>query len=224
MNYLERNYKILEQRMIKQMETSLEYGKNLIDTELEAGALNFVVKPIVKSFYKYWVDKEATVGTLKQIKVTLDSAKELVGNGDLSREKFDRVVNNNFPIYLANDQTDKQCKHTHQNYNSLKEITKKCFITQVEESILFLNVTENIKDYDGLSRATFKTKEKAYQALKRQLDYNEEGIAIVESDDSILKIFLAKNIILKVLRMAFEMTKEKLIEELDETFNFEGGS
>ena len=219
MNYLERNYKILEQRMIKQMETSLDYGKDLIDSQLDVGALNFAVKPIVKSFYKYWSDKDARVGTLEQIKVTLDSAKELVRNGKISEEKFDRVINNNFPIYLENDQTDKQCKHTHQNYKSLKDVTKKCFITQVEESILFLNVTEDIKDYNGLSRATFKTKEKAFQALKRQLDYNEEGIAIVERDDSILKVPLGKNIILKVLRMGFEMTKEKLIEDLDEIFN-----
>ncbi len=219
MNYLERNYKILEERMIKQMKTSLDYGKNLIESETDAGSFNFVVLPIVKSFYKYWSDKEATIGTLEQIKVTLDTAKELVRNGDISKEKFDRTVNKNFPIYLANDQTDKQCKHTHKNYQRLKEVTKKCFITQVEESILFFNVTEDVKDYNDLSRAAFKTKENAFQALIRQLDYNEEGIAIVEMDDNILRVPLGKGIILKVLRMGFEMTKEKLIEDLDEIFN-----
>lgn len=219
MNYLERNYKILEERMIKQMKTSLDYGKNLIESETDAGSFNFVVLPIVKSFYKYWSDKEATIGTLEQIKVTLDTAKELVRNGDISKEKFDRTVNKNFPIYLVNDQTDKQCKHTHKNYQRLKEVTKKCFITQVEESILFFNVTEDVKDYNDLSRAAFKTKENAFQALIRQLDYNEEGIAIVEMDDNILRVPLGKGIILKVLRMGFEMTKEKLIEDLDEIFN-----
>lgn len=219
MEYLDRNYHILEKRMVDQMETSLNYGRDLIDSELDVGTLNFVVKPIIKSFYKYWSDKEAKIGTLEQIRVTLDSAKQLIQNGDISKEKFERVVNRNFPIYLKNDQTFIQCKDTHRNYKKLKEVTKKCFITQLEETIIFFTVKDDVKDYNELSRATFKTKEKAYQALKRQLDYNDEGISIVEQDDSILKVPFGKNIILKVLRMGFEMTKENLIEELDTIFN-----
>lgn len=219
MNYLDRNYKILERRMIDQMQISLNYGKSLIDSELNVGALNLIVKPIVISFYKYWSDKDAKVGTLEQIKVTLDSAKELVVNGDLSKEKLDKIIVKNFPIYLKNDQTDKQCRQDHKNYLRLKEVTKKCFETQVEESLLFLKVEEDIKDYSELSRAAFKSKENAYQALKRQLDFNDEGISIVEEDDSILKVPMGKNIILKVLRKGFELTKNQLIEELDHIFN-----
>jgi len=117
-----------------------------------------------------------------------------------------------------NDQTDRQCKKPHKNYEKLKEITKKCFITQVEESILFLSVKDDVKDYNELSRAAYKTKENAYRALKRQLDFNEAGIEIVENDDSILKVPAGKNIILKVLRKGFELTKKKLLEELDEIF------
>lgn len=219
MNYLDRNYKILERRMIDQMQISLNYGKSLIDSELNVGTLNLIVKPIVISFYKYWSDKDAKVGTLEQIKVTLDSAKELVVNGDLSKEKLDKIIVKNFPIYLKNDQTDKQCRQDHRNYLRLKEVTKKCFETQVEESLLFLKVEEDIKDYSELSRAAFKSKENAYQALKRQLDFNDEGISIVEEDDSILKVPMGKNIILKVLRKGFELTKNQLIEELDHIFN-----
>ncbi|MEE9379520.1 MAG: hypothetical protein V3V33_15960 [Candidatus Lokiarchaeia archaeon] len=220
MDYIERNYKILEKRMIEQMETSLNYGTSLIDSQLEIGALNFVVKPIVKSFYKYWSDNDAKKGTLEQIKITLDSAKVLVKNGDSSsKEQFEKVINKNFPIYLKNDQTDIQCRKNHQNHKKLIVVTKKCFITQVEESILFLNVKEDVNNYNELSRAVFKSKEKAYQALKRQLDYNEEGINIVEQDQSILKVPFAKNIILKVLRAGFELTKKNLIEDLDEIFN-----
>ena len=219
MDVIERNYKILEKRMIEQMDISLNFGKSLIDTELDIGALNIIVKPIVKSFYKSWSDKDARVGTLEQIRVTLDTAKELIINGDGSKEQFDRIISRKFPIYLENDQTDKQCKKNHRNYKKLEEVTKKCFITQVEESMLFLKVDQDVNNYRELSRATFKTQEKAYQALKRQLDYNEQGISIVESDDSILKVPMGKNIILTVLRKGFELTKEKLLEELDEIFN-----
>ncbi|MFW9988105.1 MAG: hypothetical protein ACFFC3_05575 [Candidatus Odinarchaeota archaeon] len=219
MEYIERNYKILENRMVEQMNVSFNDGRSLIESELDTGVFNVIVKPIVKSFYKYWTDKDARTGTLGQIKITLDSAKEILTNGDGSKEHIERVINRNFPIYLENDQTDRQCKKNHKNYTKLKDITKKSFITQVEESILFLKVYEDIKNYAELSRATFKTKEKAYEALKRQLDYNEEGISIVEKDDSILKVPVGKNIILKVLRKGFELTKEKLIKELDQIFN-----
>ena len=218
MSYIKRNYKIVEEKMISQTDLSLEYGKMLIDSELDVGALNFVVKPIVKSFYKHWSDHNARVGTLKQIKITLDSAKSLLENGEITKERFDEVVNKNFPRYLENDQTDKQCKKNHKHYKKLKEITKNSFISQIEESLLFLSVEEEVKNYDELSRAAFKTKEKAYQALKRQLDYNDDGIAIIEQDDSILDVPTGKSIIVTVLRKGFEMTKEKLIEELDFIF------
>lgn len=220
MEFLERNYKIVEQRMVDQMELSLTYGKNLIDKEVNAGILNVIIKPIIKSFYKYWSEKEARVGTLEQIKITLNVAKELVSNGVNSKEKFDRLIDENFPRYLKNDQTDRVCKENHQNYKILKEITRKCFISQVEESLLFLNVKkDDIKNYNDLSRATFKTKEIAYQALIRQLDYNEEGIQIVKQDDSILKIPMGKKIILNVLKKGFDLTKKQLIEDLDIIFN-----
>ena len=218
MECIERNYNILERRMVEQTDTSLNYGRSLIDSELDSGLL-FIMKPIIKSFYKYWSDKDARVGTLEQIKLTLNSAKELIVNGEISKEQFDEIVDRDFSTYLKNDQTDRQCKKDHRNYNSLKEVTKKCFITQLEESVLFLKVKEEINDYAGLSRAAFKTKERAHQALMRQLDYNEEGLAIVESDQSILKVPVAKNVIITILRKGFELTKKQLIEELDEIFN-----
>jgi len=218
MNYIQRNYNIVEQKLIAQTDLSLEYGKNLIDSELNMGILNFVIKPIVKSFYKHWSDNEARVGTLKQIRIALDSAKLLVENGDISKEKFDDVIDRNFPIYLKNDQTDRQCKKNHKDYIKLKEIAKKLFISQVEECILFLQVKQEVKDYNELSIATFETKEKALQALMRQLDYNDEGIAIVEQDDNIIDVPAGRNIIVNVLRKGFELTKKKLIEELDFIF------
>ncbi len=219
MNYLERNYKIVEEKMISTTDLSLEYGRELIETELDAGAFNFVVKPIVKAFYKLWSDNNARVGTLKQITIALDSAKSIIQNGEITQEKFDEVIEKNFPSYLENDQTDKQCKRNHKHYDKLKEITRKSFISQVEECILFLNIKEDVKNYNELSRAAFKTKENAYEALKRQLDYNDDGIIIVEEDDSILNVPTGKNIIISVLRKGFEKTKTSLIEELDVIFH-----
>jgi len=218
MDYIERNYKIVEKRLIEQMDTSLSYARELIDSELDAGVLNIIIKPIVKSFYDHWT-KGAKKGTREQIRLALDSAKELVKNGSTSSEKFDKIIEKNFPTYLDNDQTNIQTKRSHKNYKLLVDGTKKSFISQVEECVLFLRVKEDIKDYNELSRITFGEKEIAYKALKRQLDFNDEGIKIVESDDSILKVPVGKNIIIKVLRSGFEYTKKTLIENLDTIFN-----
>jgi len=214
-----RNYEILEERMKEQTEISLNFGKSLLDTELDLGVLNIVVKPVVKSFYQYW-GKDARKGTLEQIRITLSTAKELIKNGNYTEQKFNELINENFITYLQNDQTDRQCRRDHKNYHNLKEITKNCFITQVHESIILLSVKDdNIRNYNDLSKAAFKTKERAFNALIRQLDFNEAGIEIVEKDPSILKVLAGKNIIIRVLRKGFELTKAKLLEELDIIFN-----
>ncbi|MBD3340076.1 MAG: hypothetical protein GF353_13260 [Candidatus Lokiarchaeota archaeon] len=216
--YIKRNYKILEDKMIEQMNSALEYGKKLINTELDAGLFTFIIKPVVRTFYDYWCTNDAREGTLQQIKVTLDSALILLSNGD-SEELFNKVIEEHFPVYLNGDQTYRQCKKSHKNYEKLEEITKEAFISQVRESLLFLRIRENVDNYDDLVKVAFKDKQKAYESLMRQLNYNEAGIAIVEKDPSILKIPTGKSTILKALRKGFEKTKTDLIESLDEIFD-----
>jgi hypothetical protein len=216
-DYIERNYQLLQNKMIEEMELALDFGKKLVDSELDAGILDFLVKPIIKSFYNYWSVHDARTGTLEQIRVTLDSAKNLVKNG-YSKEDFNRIVEQNFPIYLENDQTFKQCKRTHKNFQKLKEVTKETFISQIQESIEFLNIKQDVKDYDELVRVTFESKEEAYKSLITQLNFNDECIKIVEKDSSILKIPTGKNMIIKILRKGFIQTKKYLLDGLDEIY------
>lgn len=218
MEHVERNYILVRERMIHQMNVSLGYGKEILDFELDAGVFNFVVKPIVTSFYKYWSDKDAKVGTSEQIRLSLDSARYLILNGGYTEDKFNEIINSKFKTYLDNDQTTRQCKKTHKNYGKLEVVSKQLFTSQVQEALILLDTKEDVKTYNELSRATYKTKEKAYQALKIQLDLNDNGIKIVEEDDSILKVAVGKNIITTTLRKGFELTKQKLIDELDEIF------
>lgn len=218
MDYIERNYNILEKSMIETMEKSLDLGRRLIDSELDAGFLNFIVKPIVKTFYKFWSNTDAKEGTLQQIKATLETAKRL-RNG-CTEEKFNQVIEENFHEYLSGDQTSRNCKKSHKNYQELVRITKEGFVTQVKESILYLNVDkEDVECYDDLTKEVFSTKEQAYKALKRQLDLNEAGIKIVEKDLDILTVPTGKQIIVKVLRKGFDQTKKELIASLDNIYN-----
>jgi hypothetical protein len=204
--------------MIQQMENSIELGRKLIDTELDTGLLNFIVKPIVKTFYDYWAKNEARTGTLKQIKVTLDSGKQLVLNGK-TEEIFQTVLEENFPKYLEADQTNNQCSHSHKNYEKLKQVAKDTFTNYLKEVVKLLEIENEVDNYGDLCRAAFPSKEAAEQNLMKQLDFTDKGIKIVEHDSTILKIPMGRKIIVKALREGFNLTKKEFIASLNDTYN-----
>jgi hypothetical protein len=203
--------------MIQQMENSLELGKSLIDTELDTGLLDFIIKPIVKKFYDYWAKNDARGGTLKQIKITLDSGKFLLLNGK-SEETFNKLIDENFPKYLSADQTSRQCRKDHENYKRLKEMTKKTFINYLREVVKLLEIRDNVDNYGDLCRLAFPSRDKASQNLLKQLEYTDKAIKIVEEDLSMLKLPTGKKILIKALRKGFELTKKELITALNDTY------
>ena len=218
MDYIERNYHLVQERMIEQMEESLKFGRRLIDTELDAGWFNFVIKPIVKTFYDYWTQHEAKVGTLKQIEIALESGKELVLNGN-SEEGLNKVVEKNFPKFLKYDQTTYQCDKNHKNYPQLEQITRETFINYVKKVVAFLQVEEKVNDYGDLCRSAFKNKEYAKENLMKQLEHTDESITLIEKDPSILSVPVGKRIIIKALRKGFEETKKEFIKAINETYD-----
>ncbi len=218
MDYLERNYSIIKERMIQQMEESLQLGRKLIDTELDTGILNFIVRPIVKAFYDFWAMHDARKGTLKQIDVTLEAGKQLLLNGN-SEESFNRIIEENFPKYLKGDQVTYQCSKKHRNYEKLKENARETFINYLREIKAFLSVEDDVIDYGELTRNAFKSKELATKNLKKQLEFTERGISIIEDDPSILSLPAGKKIIIKSLRKGFEETKKEFLKGIDETYD-----
>ena len=204
--------------MIQQMEQSLKLGRKLIDTELDTGILNFIVRPIVKAFYDYWAQHDARKGTLKQIDITLDAGKQLLLNGN-SEESFNRIVEEFFPKYLKGDQVTYQCSKNHRNYEKLKQNSRETFINYLREVKTFLGVEEHVNDYSDLARSAFKSKEIATKNLKKQLEFTERGISIIEDDPSILSLPAGKKIIVKSLRKGFEESKRNFLKAIDETYD-----
>lgn len=218
MDYIERNYQLIKQRMIEQMENSLVRGRNLVETELDTGLLNFIIKPIVKSFYDYWVQHDARDGTLKQINLTLDAGKILLLKGN-SNDVFNEILNKSFPKYLEADQTTRQCSRQHKNYEKLMHVSKETFINYLKEVVKLLEITDDVDNYGDLCRIAFPSKEVATQNLMKQLDFTDQGIKIVENDPSILKLPVGRKIIVKALRKGFVQTKEEFIKALNDTYN-----
>ena len=200
------------------MEQSLKLGRKLIDTELDTGILNFIVRPIVKAFYDYWAQHDARKGTLKQIDITLDAGKQLLLNGN-SEESFNRIVEEFFPKFLKGDQVTYQCSKKHRNYEKLKENSRETFINYLREVKTFLSVEEHVNDYTDLAKGAFKSKEIATKNLKKQLEFTERGISIIEEDPSILSIPVAKMVIVKSLRKGFEESKKDFFKGIDETYD-----
>jgi len=170
LDYIERNYQLIKQRMIEQMENSIVIGRNLIETELDTGLLNFIIKPIVKSFYDYWAKNDARDGTLKQINLTLEAGKKLLLNGN-SNNVFNEVLNESFPKYLEADQTTRQCSRSHKNYEKLKNVSKETFVNYLKEVIKLLGIKDEVNNYGDLCRLAFPSKEVAKQNLMKQLDF-----------------------------------------------------
>ena len=218
MEYIDRNYNILKEKMIQQMEKSLSLGRKLIDTELDAGFLNFIIRPVVKAFYDYWATHDARKGTLKQINLTLEAGKQLLLNGK-SEESFNSVVEEYFPKYLKGDQVTYQCSKRHKNYEKLEENTKETFINYLKEIRAFLGVEEDVNDYSELARFAFKNKEQATKNLMKQLEFTDKSIRIIEEDSTILSLPAGKKIIIKSLRKGFEETKKEFLEAIDDTYD-----
>lgn len=204
--------------MIQQMENSVALGKTLIDTELDTGLLNFIIKPILKTFYDYWAQNDAREGTLRQIKVTLEAGKKLLLNGN-SDENFNKIINENLHKYLEADQTSRQCSKGHKNFKRITQVAKETFVNYLREVVKLLEIKDDVEDYGDLCRVAFKSKEIAEQNLMKQLNFTDEGIKIVEMDPSILKIPIGRKIIVKTLRKGFEITKEEFIKALNDTYN-----
>jgi len=218
MEYIDRNYNILKEKMMQQMEKSLSLGRKLIDTELDAGFLNFIIRPVVKAFYDYWAMHDARKGTLKQIDLTLEAGKRLLLNGK-SEDSFNSVVEEYFPKYLKGDQVTYQCSKRHKNYEKLKENTKETFINYLKEIRAFLGVEEDVNDYSELARFAFKNKEQATKNLMKQLEFTDKSIRIIEEDSTILSLPAGKKIIIKSLRKGFEETKKEFLEAIDDTYD-----
>jgi hypothetical protein len=204
--------------MIEQMESSIELGRKLIDTELDTGILNFLIKPIVKTFYDIWSRNDARSGTLKQIKITLDSGKQSLLNGK-SKESFDKIIEENFPMYLEADQTSRQCSRSHRNYERLSKVAKETFKNYLKELVKLLEVKDDVDNYGDLCRIAFPLKDIAEQNLMKQLEFTDKGIQIVEEDSGILKIPMGRKIIVKALRRGFELTKKEFIAALNDTYD-----
>ncbi|MFW9822890.1 MAG: hypothetical protein ACFFE4_08150 [Candidatus Thorarchaeota archaeon] len=218
MNYLERNYRLIKERMVQQMENSIELGRRLIDTELDTGILNFFIKPLLKLFYDNWAQNDVRGNTLRQINLTLDAGLELLKNG-ATDENFEKVAEKNMQKYLEADQTTLQCSKNHRNYKKITDVAKETFNNYLEEVVKLLAVKEDVDNYGDLCRVAFKTKDIAEKNLIKQLNFTERGIKIVEQDLSILKIPFGRRIIVKTLRKGFLKTKEEFFESLNDTYN-----
>ena len=78
---VERNYRLIEERMKVQADISLRFGEQLIDEEFKGVLSNLIVRPTVKMFYSYYAKKNLKQAVIKQLNVVLNTAKQIVLSG-----------------------------------------------------------------------------------------------------------------------------------------------
>ena len=216
MNHIERNINLFKKQLIETIDNRLAFGKKLIEEELKTGPFDIIIKPIVNTFYEFY-SKDARRGIIKQIEIIIQCGKRFITKEE-PEEEFYAEVEKLFPEYLKGDQLSGMCKKNHENYPKLKTVLKEVFISQIKETVILFKVKEDVNDYNGLIRATFKTKEEAYKTLITQLDSYDECLRIMKKDLSILTFPTGRRRIFTVLKRGSEESNRDFIENLDEIY------
>jgi hypothetical protein len=212
-NYEERNVSLFKKQLIETIDHRIAFGKKLIEAELKSSPLDILVKPIVNAFYEVY-SNDARRGIHKQIEIIINCGVKFVKREENEGE-FNAEVEKMFPEYLKGDQLSGMCKKSHQNYAKLKAVLKKVFISQIKESMILINVKDDIDDYNGLVRAAFKNREEAYRTLITQLNSYDECLRIMERDLSILTFPAGRRRIFNVLKRGSEESNKDFIRNLD---------
>ncbi|HME53173.1 MAG TPA: hypothetical protein VKM55_13205 [Candidatus Lokiarchaeia archaeon] len=210
-----RNIRLVRDRMIQQLETSLKKGANYIDQEL-AGPHNVLIRPIVKGFYDTFARPDIKKGSQGNLDLCIEAAKEAVLDPG---KKFEAIIEKFFPQYLKNDQTAKYCNKFHKSYKWFIENTKNTFKAQVKSLVTVLQCDDpEVSSYNDLMIACYQDPEVARQVLSEQIKYMEMGIQRIEADPSILNIAVGRDLILRVLKRGMKDTREELLADVDVIF------
>jgi hypothetical protein len=214
-DFMERNLLLIRQRLLSQIDVSLEKGNKFIDKEL-SGPFYALVKPVVKLFYNTIKKKDMTSGTVAQIDIVLEAAKNKVYNPEKDLEE---IISDYFERYVRHDQTDLSLRKSHPNYRKCRENLKNTFRAQLKPVVKLLGCMEpNISNYDELSVVAYKTKKDMMEAMCEQLKYMNIGIDIVGKDKAILDLPVGREVLFNVLKQGYAETWKELIEGVGRLF------
>jgi len=215
---ISRNSVLVREHLLRQMRESLAVGKRL--TGEECTGLTFVLKPIVLNLYSNLVQKDLEKGTIKTINQLLSLSKEMIIDGiEMKSEQFNKRLNDNFPVYLKNDQTGRLCKRNHKNFKRLEENLIKTFSAQICSIIPLLKIeNKEIQNYYSLCKSAWASAEECKTYLKEQTDAMLNGQKIILEDLSILDIPTGRSIIFRILQKGFDIQIRNFNKAIDRIY------
>jgi len=212
---LERNLRLIRQRLISQIDVSLEKGNKFIDKELD-GLIYIAVKPVVKLFYNTIKKKDMTTGTVAQIDIVIAAAKEKIFNPEKDLED---IISENFERYVKHDQTDLSLRKNHKNYKWCRDNLKNTFRAQLKPVVKLLGVMKrDIDNYDDLSKEAYPSKKEMMEAMTEQLKYMNAGLEMVGKDKAILDLPVGREVLFNVLKQGYAETWKELIDGVGRLF------
>ncbi|OLS15389.1 MAG: hypothetical protein RBG13Loki_0982 [Promethearchaeota archaeon CR_4] len=215
---VERNYRIVEERLLVQAETSLNFAEELIDEEFKGG-LSSILRPAVKMFYTLFAKKNLKEAVVKQIYIILDTAKELFLTDKRPDDPdFQELALKNVREYIKNDPNVLYCKKKHPNFHRLIENVEKEFLFRVKNTWVLLGINGDFNGYTELCRKAYKTRDVVRETMIHQMDISDREIRIIESDQSILEVPAAKSLIMHILRNMYEQSRAQFLRDIDIDF------
>ncbi|MEX2683084.1 MAG: hypothetical protein Q6373_015955 [Candidatus Sigynarchaeota archaeon] len=212
---LERNVRLIRARMLEQLESSLRKGSEYINQELE-GPQNFLIRPAVRGFYDTFVKPILRDGSKGNLELDIECAKEIILDPS---KNIEDVIERNVSRYFKNDSTARFANKRNKNYKWFVENVKNTFRAQVKHMVEVLKCeAPDVKNYDELIIATYKTRDNARAALQEQIQNMEMGIQKIQSDPNIMDIAIGKELITRVLVRGMKDTKAELLAGVDEVF------
>jgi len=216
---VESNYHLIEERILNQVDTSLSFVEQMLDEEFKGGLSSVIIRPAVKLFYSYYAKKNLKEAYIKQLYVVLDTAKNLLlADKKPDDPDFQELALQNVRDYIKNESTVLYCKKKHPNFHSLIENAKEGFLFRVKDIWVLLGMDGDINEFMELSRKAYKTRDVQRETMIRQMDIFGRGISIVESDQSILDVPVAKSLVIRVLRNMYEQTRAQFLRDIDSDF------
>jgi len=212
---VDRNEAFVREHLKRHLNILLSNAVRLMD-DILSGAL-WVLRGPARLFFYPFVKIHMRRSAVKAIDFLMELVRRLALDGiKVDSDKFDEIVEEEFPKWLDNDHIIQYCRKRHKNFERIKDISKLGFKWQVIPMLKFVsNPEEGLKQYPDLCRSTYKKPEDCQYDLDQQLVAIKDGLAVAGEDVSIYDIPLFKQLFHENLIKLFSNMTSDFHEDID---------
>ena len=220
---IKRNKNLVWQALLYYLDTGLNYLKR----QYVDSSANSITKLTNEQVYDFLVKQNIRKLIKTNLRKILLTAIEFIRNEkaqESSEFYFDELIDRKYPMFAKNDMILLHSRKDHPAYSELRTISKLILRISVFQSVQLLKCKdENVKTYEELVRAVFKTQKAAWAALNSILSMFDRMVDIFENNLDIISIpFYRPTFTLrdfKYVRVSYEYALTILDDELKRIYS-----